>query len=43
MDIKNMIINNFLIKNMIDKKEVGWINLKEMNYIEYEKKFFFKD
>jgi len=43
MDIKNMITNNPLIKNMIDKKEVGWTNPKEMNYTEYEKKLPLKD
>ena len=37
MDIKSIIANNPLIKNMVDKKEVVWINPKEINYTEYEK------
>ena len=37
MDIKSIITDNSLIKNMIDKKEIVWINPKETNYAEYEK------
>lgn len=39
MDIKNIIANNPLIRDMVDKKEVVWINPKEVNYSEYEKNF----
>ena len=35
MDIKNIIDNNHLIRDMVDKKEVFWINPKEVNYSEY--------
>ena len=43
MDIKSIIANNPLIKNMVDKKEVVWINPKEINYTEYEKNLPIKD
>ena len=45
MDIKNIIANNPLIRDMVDKKEVVWINPKEINYtfmhyqIYFDKKF----
>ena len=43
MDIKNIIANNPLIRDMVDKKEVVWINPKEVNYSEYEKKLPIND
>ena len=43
MDIKNIIVNNPLIRDMVDKKEVVWINPKEVNYSEYEKKLPIND
>ena len=31
------ITKNIIVKDIADKKEIGWINPKEMNYLEYEK------
>ena len=37
MNIEELIKNDAIIKKLADKKEIGWINKKEIPYSEYEK------